>query len=334
MTKRPRISYKDLGKLEPPAPAVTPPAPEPAAVQQAPAAPAESPVPVAAATPAPPPTAAPVLPATDTESLPPAPTIHRPTSPRVRALGPEEPAAPDEMAPAAQAPAAPVVSRRVTVTTARRGTPVHGAPMIAASRPEEEEGQASVEPARAQFPTEGPSVFAAVPGSAPRRVGRDRSTMGLRFRDRVRLALGTAELLLFRVGDELFGVELSSVEEAIDRQPLHTLPEMPPSMLGIFVLREAMVALHEPATLLGARSSATDTVIVFRGGGKARRVALAIDDVEDVMPLELDQVREPPTPDPEGILLGVARRGRDLIGVLDAESLLAACRSDNAVEAA
>lgn len=155
----------------------------------------------------------------------------------------------------------------------------------------------------------------------------------LRFRDRVRAREGVEELLVFRVAGELFAVELSAVDEAMDRPATHTLPEMPASMRGVFMLRDAPVALYAPNALLGLEPHAADTVIVFRPNAGGRRAALAIDDVEDVLVLDLATLRDAPGTDAtDGILTGVARRGRELIGVLDAEALLAACRSDIALE--
>lgn len=174
-----------------------------------------------------------------------------------------------------------------------------------------------------------PSV--AVPESTPR-VQRGAQS-SLRFRDRVRAREGVEELLVFRVAGELFAVELSAVEEAMDCPPTHALPEMPASMRGVFMLRDAPVALYAPNALLGLEPHAADTVIVFRPNAGGRRAALAIDDVDDVLVLDLATLREAPgTEATDGILTGVARRGRDLIGVLDAEALLAACRSDIALE--
>lgn len=173
--------------------------------------------------------------------------------------------------------------------------------------------------------------FLAARENAPR-VQRG-APSALRFRDRVRAREGVEELLVFRVAGELFAVELSAVEEAMDCPPAHALPEMPASMRGVFMLRSAPVALYAPNALLGLEPHAADTVLVFRPNAGGRRAALAIDDVDDVLVLDLATLRDAPgTEAADGILTGVARRGRDLIGVLDAEALLAACRSDTALE--
>lgn len=152
-----------------------------------------------------------------------------------------------------------------------------------------------------------------------------------RFRDKARMRLGRADLLLFRIGRELFGIELATVEEAIDCPEVRPLPEMPPAMRGVAMVRDGMVALFAPGALLGVPEEEATTALVFRGAG--RRTALAIDDVDDVFVLDCATLTEAPLAESgDAILVGVARRGRELIGVLDAEALLAACRSETVLE--
>src|SRR5690242_7479217 len=124
------------------------------------------------------------------------------------------------------------------------------------------------------------------------------------FRDRVRLRSGVAQLLVFRVARELFAVELITAEEALDMPELHALPEMPPSMLGVFTLRGSLISVFEPHATLGVACQARGTVVVFCGG--ERRIAIAADDVDDVMTVDLRTVREAPgTRTKDEALLGI-----------------------------
>ena len=151
-------------------------------------------------------------------------------------------------------------------------------------------------------------------------------TERLSLRERVRRRLGTADLLVFRVGRELFAVELVAVEEALDMPIVHRLPEMPPAMLGVFTLRGLLVSVFAPDDTLGVAYQDAATVVVFCGGD--RRIALAADDVDDVLQADLTTVRDAPgSSTKDGAVLGVVRRGEDLIALLDAQSLLAAHRS-------
>ena len=152
----------------------------------------------------------------------------------------------------------------------------------------------------------------------------------LPFRERVRQRAGIAQLLIFRVARELFAVELVTAEEALDMPALHRLPEMPPSMLGVFTLRGALVSVFEPQIALGIRCERSATVVVFCGG--ERRVAIATDDVDDVATVDLATVRDAPgARAKEGALLGIVHRGTDLIAVLDAHALVATHSAATAV---
>lgn len=156
----------------------------------------------------------------------------------------------------------------------------------------------------------------------------DARTDVLSFRERVAKRSGTAQLLVFRVANELFAVELSSAEEALDMPTLHRLPEMPTGMLGVFTLRNALVSVFEPDSILGIRCRQAATAVVFCGGD--RRIAIATDDVDDVVTIDLRTVRSAPgvaTRTEEGPLLGIVHRDADLVALLDAEAIIGAHRS-------
>lgn len=155
------------------------------------------------------------------------------------------------------------------------------------------------------------------------------------FAERVRSREGSVDLLVFRVGSELFATALTAIEEALELPQLSAIPEMTSSMLGVLTLRGRMLPTYSPARPLGIALERPDAAaLVLRAGG--RRIALAVDDVDDVFTLDLATLRAAPTSGAErdAILVGVARRSGDIVAVLDAESLVSACLSDQAQEAA
>jgi purine-binding chemotaxis protein CheW len=138
--------------------------------------------------------------------------------------------------------------------------------------------------------------------------------------------------LVFRVGRESFALPLEAVEEAVDIESIQRVPEMGPAMLGVLSLRGALVPLYASAAVLGAEATTRRAALVFvtpRG-----RLALAVDDVDDVLPLAEGTLQQAPLDFGDSLLLGVARRGTELIGVLDADALIAACRAEPALETA
>jgi len=173
------------------------------------------------------------------------------------------------------------------------------------------------------------SIAASLAATAPAAPVADgdsgSASEALTFRDRVRRRSGIAQLLVFRIARELFAVELITAEEALDMPTLHRLPEMPSSMLGVFTLRGALVSVFEPQNTLGVHCEQATTAVVFCGG--ERRVAIATDDVDDVVTVDLRTVRDAPGARTKSdALLGIVHRASDLIALLDADALVAAHR--------
>jgi purine-binding chemotaxis protein CheW len=145
-----------------------------------------------------------------------------------------------------------------------------------------------------------------------------------RFRERVRQRSGTVELLVFTVAAERFAVELRAVEEVAEAPVVHPVPEAPPGLLGVFALRDRLIALYSTTRVLGAAAASGGVALVMRSG--ARRIGLAVDDAEDVMVVELRDLRDPPAGTNEDeIVAGLLWRDRALVTVLDARALAALC---------
>jgi purine-binding chemotaxis protein CheW len=146
-----------------------------------------------------------------------------------------------------------------------------------------------------------------------------------------------AELLLFRVGRELFAAELAAVEEAVDLTAVRAVDRIPGTdspVRGIFTLRGALVPLLSPAGPLRVTPEAGETALIVRDG--AARVALVVDDVEDVLTVGQEELRPLPAASARdaAVLRGIIRRGTVLVAVLDLDALIAACRGSPQPEAA
>ena len=146
------------------------------------------------------------------------------------------------------------------------------------------------------------------------------------LRERARSHTGLVELLMFRVGNERFAVELLCVEEAIDLGEPHHVPEMPPAMLGVITVRDTLTPVFTPDDALGVAAVSKGAALIFRSA--RGRFALAIDDVDDVTTLDLAQLRDAPGSDgSDSLVLGVARNGAGIVALVDADALIAACQA-------
>jgi purine-binding chemotaxis protein CheW len=153
------------------------------------------------------------------------------------------------------------------------------------------------------------------------------------LRDQARGRSGVTEVLLFRVADERFAIELAAVEEAIDIPPVHHVPEMPPSMLGVITVRGTLTSVYSPAAALGLALHDGTSALLFKRG--RTRIAVVVDEVDDVSTLDLALLRDAPALDAgDGIVLGVVRQHDVLLALVDADALIAACQAAPLLETA
>jgi purine-binding chemotaxis protein CheW len=137
---------------------------------------------------------------------------------------------------------------------------------------------------------------------------------------------GAERLLVFRVGAERFAVPLAGVDEVIDGPAVQPLPDAGEHLLGIATVRGELVSVYDPRPLLRVDGAVTGAALLFARG--ERRVALAIDDVYDAITIEPDEVLPARAiGSADGVLVGLVRRGTDLIAVLDTDALLDAAMS-------
>jgi purine-binding chemotaxis protein CheW len=139
----------------------------------------------------------------------------------------------------------------------------------------------------------------------------------------------TTDLLLFRVGRELFATTLAAVEEAIDLTSVEALTHLPgvdSPARGVFTLRGTLIPLFSPSGALGVAPETAETALIVGAGG--RRIALVVDDAEDVLTVTPSELRPLPAGDGRdaGIVRGIVRRGAVLVTVVDLDAVVAACR--------
>ena len=143
-----------------------------------------------------------------------------------------------------------------------------------------------------------------------------------------------ADLLLFRIGGERFATPLAAVEEAVDLAPdaVQTIPGGAAALRGVFTLRGALIPLYAADRALGVTTAAGETALVVHGR-MASRVAIAVDDVEDVIAVRDDEIRDSGRAgEADAVMRGVVQRGTTIIAIVDLDALVAACRATEAGE--
>jgi chemotaxis signal transduction protein len=145
----------------------------------------------------------------------------------------------------------------------------------------------------------------------------------LPLRERVRFG-ALISLLVVRVGNERFALEIGAIQEAADAPELDSVPQLPDGAIGMLrwrgvahtvwaPTRALRVTLHTPRTVLFLRDA-------YAEGGS--RVAVAVDDVEELVTLSGNDVRRlVGVEDGSGLILGAVHIGDSLATLVDVDVL-------------
>lgn len=126
--------------------------------------------------------------------------------------------------------------------------------------------------------------------------------------------------LTFFLGEEEYGVDILSVQEIRGLSATTRLPGAPDAVLGVINLRGVIVPVLDLRVRLGLTPAvATPTSVIIVLGIAGRMVGLQVDGVSDVLDVEPGSIQ--PAPDlgsGSADILGMARRGENLVVLLDA----------------
>lgn len=153
-------------------------------------------------------------------------------------------------------------------------------------------------------------------------------TPPIRFRERVRSRNGDAEVFVFRVGDELFGCDVKSVDEVLESPTLYPVPGANPAIVSVCQHAGRTMSVVAGSHLLGVDAPRGSVALVMRRA--ADRVGVLVDDVDDVQVVDLAQLHAPPFED-DDLLLAVHWEEGRLLSVIDARALVNAISAATAV---
>jgi chemotaxis signal transduction protein len=152
----------------------------------------------------------------------------------------------------------------------------------------------------------------------------------LSLRDRIH-AGELINFLIVRVGRERFALELAAVQEAVDAHDIDRVPQLPEHAIGLLQWRDAAHTLWSPRGVLRTELDYPDTALLLRA--TPAPVAVAVDDVEDLITISGEAVGSMPgIDDAGGLVLGVLHVGNSLATVLDAPVFAAALRGAASAE--
>jgi purine-binding chemotaxis protein CheW len=133
-----------------------------------------------------------------------------------------------------------------------------------------------------------------------------------------------AQVVAFRIGGELHACDIRMVEEVVTKQRIHPLPDVPPHLLGMILLRGEMVPVVDVSAALGLSLSPGGARPILVTGVGGARVGVAADAVHEVMEVPADALRPAPhaAGDRDAYVVGVARLAPGLVTLIDLAELL------------
>ena len=112
-------------------------------------------------------------------------------------------------------------------------------------------------------------------------------------------AISSQQYVIFSLGEELFGVEISRAREILSMTPVTKVPQTPDYLLGVINLRGQVVPVVDMRLKLGlpAGEETEDTCIIVvdvQVDGESITVGALSDAVREVMDIRSDQIEPPP----------------------------------------
>ncbi len=137
----------------------------------------------------------------------------------------------------------------------------------------------------------------------------------------------TRQYVLFRVGDEAYGLPIANVSSIIRYEPTTPVPRAPRSVDGVIDLRGRVVPVVDLAKRLFGTTTepdATTRIVVTEGEGG--EVGLIVDQAMEVATLSSEEMMPPPASalrsDVADAFQAVVHRGDRLVILLDLDRVL------------
>jgi len=145
-------------------------------------------------------------------------------------------------------------------------------------------------------------------------------------------AAETIQFLTFKLGDEIYGVDVLQVREVLDAVPVTKVPRSPDFMLGVINLRGSVVPVVDMRCKFGMESAdkSRDTCIVVMEialEGETTVIGAQADAVEEVLELTDAQIEPAPklgTRLNTEFIRGMGKRDEQFIILLEVDKIFSA----------
>ena len=133
--------------------------------------------------------------------------------------------------------------------------------------------------------------------------------------------MGEFQVVVCQLGQESYGLDISSVYEIIRFQQCTAVPASPRFVDGVINLRGRIIPVMDMASRFGqSRSETTKSTRIIEAGTNGMRVGLVVDAVTEVLMVPEDEVE--PTPKvasgyDAAYIRGIAKLGEELVILLN-----------------
>jgi len=138
-----------------------------------------------------------------------------------------------------------------------------------------------------------------------------------------------AQYLTFRLGEEVFALDITQVREVLDYTPITRVPRMPEFMRGVINLRGAVVPVVDLRLKFGMSTTerTLNTCIIIAEvaiGGERTLLGALADSVQEVIDLNSGQIEPPPrlgTSIHTQFIRGMGKRDEHFVIILDVDKV-------------
>lgn len=138
------------------------------------------------------------------------------------------------------------------------------------------------------------------------------------------MSLEGFKAVLFRVGDEEFGMSIQSVMSIEKMQKCTVMPNMPAYMIGVTTLRDVVTPVLDLRKVFGSPIIDENTTRIIVVHYLEKHIGLVVDATTDVIDLKTECLQKPSFVNgrQDAYLLGFAKLEERLIPLIDPDRLL------------
>lgn len=130
------------------------------------------------------------------------------------------------------------------------------------------------------------------------------------------------QILVFRLGEELYGLEVAKIQEVVESPVLHYIPRASKHLLGAINFHGNILPVLDLASLLGFAVEQRDGRVIILASGLCS-LALAVTTVGRIVTCDADDLLPfPQEQQPASHIRAVLSRENEMVNMLDAARLL------------